>query len=143
MAAPLARHAREDTDVVLRHGIVLFGEDGVDEVGDLLKEGRLPVARVRHVDREDGANVARVPAQHDDAIGQADSLLDAVGDDEDAGGGDVAGLPDLPSYASNTAISLPRNYRSVQEWHCFHSFTRKNAANFHSATLSVFPLAVR
>src|SRR6185503_1263493 len=72
----------------------------VDEIDELGKGVRFAVARLGNLDSEISADVSRVAAENDDAVGQQDSFFDVVGDDEDAFGGHGFFCPELEQFAA-------------------------------------------
>ncbi len=63
--------------------MILAGEGAINVIDQFDELEFFAVARVRQVDSELSMDVGRVAAQDDDAIGEKNSFLDVVGDDED------------------------------------------------------------
>ena len=86
-----------------RRGVLLgvaAGHDPVDVVEQRLELGGAAVAGAVEADRDLGLDAAGVGAEHDDAVGEQDGLLDVVGDDQDRLGGELAARPQLEQLAA-------------------------------------------
>ena len=77
-----------------------LGEHFVDVVDELGEGGGLAFARMREGNLEVGADVSRIAAEHDNAIGQQYRLFDIVRHNEDGAGGDGLLLPQLEQLAA-------------------------------------------
>src|SRR5271170_121145 len=85
----------------------------VDIVHQLRKRGRLPISRMRNRHPEIGSNVARIAAEHDDAVREQNRLFDIVRNEEDRLSGNSLLLPKLKQF---TAKVLRRQHVQRREW---------------------------
>jgi len=105
-----------------RSGVVLVlrtREDAIDRVHQLDELGAFAVARMRDAHGKVRMNVSGVAAENDDAIGQDDSFLDVVGDDEDRACGNLAVEPEFEKLAAQSlrGEDVERGERFIHEEH--------------------------
>ncbi len=118
-------------------GGVAAGEQAVDVIDQGGETGGAAIARARLIDGDLGDDVAGIGAQHHHPVGQKHRLLDVVGDDTDAFGGEIGGGPQVHQFGAQVLrgqhVQRGEGFVHEQQIRFQHQGARETHALAHTA----------